>query len=348
MRICVVEDEGITLNVIVAVLRAVAEYQVEGFSDPKSAMARCDEVTFDVVLVDYRMGDMNGIDCVRLLRSTREYQHVPIVMLTADHDRELRLAAVSAGATDFLNKPFDPEELRVRVKNLASLRQAQLSLADRARHLDEEIKQATRKLVQREEELIWRLARAIEVRDGNTGEHISRVATVSAILARHLGMDEEFCRILYLASPLHDTGKIGIPDAILNKPGSLTEEERDIIKTHTDIGGRILENGDSELIKVAQEIALTHHEKWDGTGYGRGLAGDDIPISGRIVAVADVLDALCTDRPYKKGWSFEEARSEIHRQSGKHFDPDLVFALETARSEIEEIYTNTSSATSVA
>lgn len=338
MRICVIEDESISLNVIKAVLARVVTYDVEGFSDPRAAMARCAETMFDLILVDYRMPGMDGVTCVEHLRGDPGYEHVPVIMLTADNDRDLRLAAIRAGATDFVNKPFDPEELRVRVRNLLSLRQAQLSLADRARHLDAEIKQATHKLVAREEELIWRLARAIEVRDGNTGEHVSRVAKVSSIIARHMGMGEVFCRTLYLAAPLHDTGKIGIPDAILNKPGGLNDAERAIINSHTEIGGRILEDGDSDLIRMAHEIALTHHEKWDGTGYSKGLSGDSIPISGRIVALADVFDALCTERPYKKAWGLDEAYGEIHRLSGAHFDPDCVFAFEAGKSEIAEIY----------
>ncbi len=338
MRICAVDDDEIILGVITSVLSKLSDCDVEGIPDPRTALTRCQEVTFDLVLLDYRMVGMDGLEFLRHLRAAHEYRYVPIVMLTADQDRDLRLTAVKSGATDFLNKPFDPEELQLRVRNLVSLREAQLALEDRARHLDREIAKATGKLVKREEELIWRLARAIEVRDGNTGQHVSRVAKVSEIIARHLGMDSEYCRTLYLAAPLHDTGKIGIPDAILNKPERLTEHERVIVEKHTDIGGRILENGDSDLIRMAEEIALTHHEKWDGTGYGRGLSGDDIPLSGRIVAVADVLDALCTERPYKPAWSFDDARDEIHRLSGTHFDPDLIFAFEAGVSEIRQIY----------
>lgn len=341
MRICSIDDDEIILEVITAVLGKLSNCTFEGYSDPREALRRCEEVTFDLVLLDYRMGDVDGIECLRQLRGSPEYKHVPIVMLTADQERELRIKAVKFGATDFLNKPFDPEELRLRVGNLVSLREAQLALEDRARYLNEAIKKATHTLAKREEELIWRLARAIEVRDGNTGEHISRVAEVSEIIARHMGMDSDYCRTLYLAAPLHDTGKIGIPDAILNKPDRLTDHERVIIEKHTDIGGRILEDGDSDLIRMAEEIALTHHEKWDGTGYGRRLAGDDIPLSGRIVAIADVLDALCTERPYKEAWPFDAAREEIHRLSGSHFDPDAVFAFEAAIAEIEQVYLRT-------
>lgn len=338
MRICAIDDDEITLNVITSVLSNVSDCVVEGFHAPESALARCAEVTFDLVLVDYRMREIDGLECLRQLRAKDSYKYVPIVMLTADRDRKVRLKAVKCGATDFLNKPFDPEELRLRVGNLISLREAQLSLEDRARHLDHEINKATEAVARREEELIWRLARAIEVRDGNTGEHISRVATVSEILARKLGMDKEFCRTLYLAAPLHDTGKLGIPDAILNKSGPLTDEEREVIEKHTDIGGHILENGDSDLIRMAEEIALSHHEKWDGTGYRRGLKGEDIPLSGRIVALADVLDALCTDRPYKFAWSFKAAREEVHSRSGTHFDPALVEAFDAGADEIAAIY----------
>jgi len=339
VQICVIEDNHMTLNVIKALLQRVRSYGVEAFTDPQEAMARCEATTFDIVLVDYQMAKMNGIECVTHLRNLTEYQYVPIIMLTADGDRDLRVSAVSAGATDFLSKPFDTEELRLRVKNLLSLRQAQLSLADRARHLDDEIAQATRTIIAREQELIWRLALAIETRDGNTGEHISRVATISKLVARHLGMDAEFCRTLYLAAPLHDTGKIGIPDAVLNKEGPLTEEEVAVIQSHTDIGRRILEGGDSILLNMACEVAMTHHEKWDGSGYGQGLSGDDIPISGRIVAIADVFDALCTERPYKNAWAIDDAYAEIQRLSGSHFDPECVMALVAAKPEIEEIYT---------
>ncbi|CAN0590490.1 unnamed protein product, partial [Ectocarpus sp. 12 AP-2014] len=336
------------LRIITALLSQEPAYNVSGFSDPLIAMPHCRETIFDLVIVDYRMPGLDGVDCVKALRESKDYEHVPIIMLTGDNDRTVRLAAISAGATDFLSKPFDPQELRVRVKNLMSLRQAQLALADRAKHLDLEVQKATRKLIDQEEELIWRLARAIELRDGNTGQHISRVARVSVIVARCLGMGDAYCRTIYLASPLHDTGKIGIPDAILLKADRLSPQERLVINTHIDIGGKILEDGNSELIQMAHEIALSHHEKWDGTGYGQGLSRDDIPLSARIVAIADVFDALCTERPYKRAWDFQDAWDEVHHLSGTHFDPDCVTAFEAGKSEIEEIYAKTNLSKSVA
>lgn len=348
MRVCIVDDERISRSVIRAVLSRSGTYEIECFSDGAPALARCHEIVFDLVLVDYRMSDMDGITCITNLRALAEYQFVPIIMLTADHDRELRLSAVRAGATDFLNKPFDPEELRVRAQNLLSLRNAQLALMDRARHLDAEVQQATRKLVEREEELIWRLARAIELRDGTTQQHISRVAAVAEIIARTLGQSKTYCRTIYLAAPLHDTGKIGISDAVLQKPAALTQAERLEIQRHINIGAEILQDGESDLIRMAHEIALYHHEKWDGTGYGKGIAGADIPLSARITAVADVFDALSSERPYKKAWSFDEAYAEILRQSGRHFDPQCVTAFTAGLNEIARYYPEDSAATYVA
>lgn len=338
MRICIVDDEPISRSVIRAVLSRSEEYEVECFSDAISALARCHDVMFDLVLVDYRMSDMDGITCLTHLRTMADYKFVPVIMLTADHDRELRLSAVRSGATDFLNKPFDPDELRVRAQNLLALRNAQLALMDRAFHLDVEVQQATRKLAEREEELIWRLARAIELRDGTTQQHISRVAAVAEIIARTLGQSKTYCRTIYLAAPLHDTGKIGISDAVLTKPAALTGDERLEIERHIEIGAEILKDGDSDLIRMAHEIALYHHEKWDGSGYGRGLTGTDIPLSARITAVADVFDALCSERPYKKAWSFEKAYAEILREAGRHFDPHCVLAFTSGLNEIKRYY----------
>ena len=341
MEICIVEDQLSSLVVLTGTLKRMDEqHHVEGFSVPGIALARCATVAFDLVLVDYMMPGMNGIEMIEALRRLPGYEHVPIIMITAEHDRELRIAAINAGATDFLTKPIDSQELRVRARNLLSLRQAQSALADRAVHLAIEVEKATRKLAEREREVIWRLARAIELRDGNTGDHVSRVATVARLMAEQLGMDRAYCETIFLAAPLHDTGKIGIPDAIVNKPGRLTPDEMSVMRTHTAIGAGILAQGESDLMRLAEEIALTHHEKWDGSGYQSRLSGSDIPLSGRIVAVADVFDALCTERPYKSAWTLEEARAEIHRQSGKHFDPGCVAAFEAKWPEINKIYTS--------
>lgn len=338
MRICVVDDAMVSLNVISAVLKRAEDHQIEIYSSAMRALARCDETSFDLVLVDYQMPEINGVELVERLRRLPGYKAVPVIMLTADEDRALRLEAVKAGVTDFVNKPFDPEELRVRVKNLLALRKAQLALLERAESLDLEVQRATRHLRVREEELIWRLSRAIEMRDGSTGGHISRVATCARLIAEQMGLSDHFCRTVYLAAPLHDAGKIGIIDAILHKSAKLTTQERAIIQTHTKIGAEILSDGDSDLIKMAHEIALYHHEKWDGSGYAQGLSGEDIPLSARIVAIADVFDALCTERSYKPAWDFDDALDEILRQSGHHFDPSCVSAFVAVSDKVRNAY----------
>ena len=259
-------------------------------------------------------------------------------MVTSEGDRQIRLDAISAGAADFLNKPVDPIELRARLTNLLALRRAQLDLANHAHWLEREVAKATQHLSEREEEVIWRLSRAIEFRDGGTGEHISRVATVSQLIAEGLGCDTEFCRTVYLAAPLHDVGKVGIPDAILTKPGRLSEEEMATMREHVLLGQRILAGAESSLMRVAERIVASHHERWDGTGYPCGLSGESIPLEGRIVAVADVFDALCSARPYKKGWPVGDAYDEINRCAGGHFDPRVVDAFNARWSEILTLY----------
>lgn len=340
MRVLVVDDSSINLTVLKGVIGRIAACDVDGFADPLLALAACRAQVFDAVVVDYKMPGIDGISFVRELRADPRFQHVPIIMITADGDRALRLRAVEAGATDFLNKPVDPQELRVRVTNLLALRRAQVALADRAQWLGREVEKATSALLAREKEMIWRLARAIEYRDGGTGEHVSRVATIARIVAEELGLDARSCDEIYLAAPLHDVGKIGVPDAILNKPGRLSPDEMAIVRRHVKLGGEILCGGNSALLQAAERIALTHHEKWDGTGYPRGLAGEAIPVEGRIAAIADVFEALCTERPYKHAWTLDEARAEIVAQSGRHFDPACVAAFQRGWSRISQIIGN--------
>ena len=233
--------------------------------------------------------------------------------------------------------PSIPTELQARVANLLTLRAAQVELADRANWLAREVELATAHLLAREEEIIWRLARAIEYRDGDTGEHVSRVAQISQLIAAGIGLSPQRCRTIYLAAPLHDIGKIGIADAILGKPGKLTPEEVAIMREHVTIGARILENGSSELIRTAELIAQSHHERWDGAGYPDRLSGTDIPVEARVVAIADVFDALCSERPYKTAWPIEKAYAEIVACSGTHFDPACVAAFCAKWPEIEAI-----------
>ena len=337
MRVLVVDDSRSSLAFLTQTISQLEGCEAESFLKPSAALARCGEVQFDLVLVDNIMPEIDGLELTRRLRAIESYRLVPIIMVTSDVEPGLRLQAIGAGATDFLNKPFDPIELQARARNLLALRKAQIELADRAQWLAAAVEDATRDLVAREEEIIWRLARAIEYRDGDTGGHVSRVAVISKIVGEAIGLPPERSRILYLAAPLHDIGKIGIADAILGKPGKLTPEELVIMREHVSIGARILEKGGSELIRVAELIAQSHHEKWDGTGYPDRLSGEDIPIEARIVAIADVFDALCSTRPYKAAWPIEKAYGEIVRCSGSHFDPKCVEAFTAQWSQIERI-----------
>jgi len=337
MRILIVDDSRSSLAFLAQKVGELEQHEVEAFLDPLAALDRCALVQFDLVILDNVMPRMDGIEVTRRLRRRDSYRLVPIIMVTSDSDKALRVAAIDAGAHDFLPKPFDTVELQARVRNLLALRQAQVELADRALWLMKQVETATRHVVEREEELIWRLARAIEYRDGDTGEHVSRVALISRLIAEGIGLPAERCRIVYLAAPLHDIGKIGIADAILSKPGRLTAAEVAIMREHVSIGARILERGSSDLIRVAELIAQSHHERWDGSGYPDCLSGDDIPIEARVVAIADVFDALCSARPYKPAWPIEKAHEEIVRGSGTQFDPACVAAFEARWPQIAAV-----------
>lgn len=334
MRILIIDDSRSSLALLAAIVDEVGGVDITTCVSPLDALKRSEGQQFDLVLVDHVMPEMDGVEVTRRLRAREAYRLVPIIMVTSDSDQHLRVDAINAGATDFLSKPFDRTELLARVRNLLALRKAQIDLADRAKWLAREVESATRYLIEREEEVIWRLARAIEYRDGDTGEHVSRVALICRLIAEGMGLSPERCRMIYLAAPLHDVGKIAIADAILSKPGKLTPEEMAIMREHVIIGARILEKGSSDLIRTAELIALSHHERWDGTGYPDRLSGADIPVEARIVAIADVFDALCSERPYKAAWPIDKAHREIAALRGSHFDPACVDAFEAKWPEI--------------
>lgn len=337
MRVLIVDDSRSSLAMIGTIVKAATNADIDSCLLPSEALERSLTTQYDLVLVDHIMPEMDGVQFTSVLRARDAYRLVPIVMITSDMDRNTRIEAIRAGATDFVNKPFDPTELQARVANLLTLRAAQVELADRANWLSREVELATAHLLAREEEIIWRLARAIEYRDGDTSEHVSRVAQISQLIASGIGLNPQRCRTIYLAAPLHDIGKIGIADAILGKPGKLTPEEFSIMREHVTIGARILENGTSDLIRTAELIAQSHHERWDGTGYPDRLSGADIPIEARVVAIADVFDALCSTRPYKAAWPIEKAYAEIVACSGTHFDPACVTAFCAKWPEIEAL-----------
>jgi putative two-component system response regulator len=324
MRLLIVDDSRSSLALIGSIVQQTLEDDPELCLSPLEALEKCDQTQFDLVIVDHIMPEMDGVAFTAALRARQAYRTVPVIMVTSDLDKHVRIEAIKAGATDFLHKPFDATELQARVANLLALRQAEVELADRAQWLTREVERATAHLLAREEEIIYRLARAIEYRDGDTGEHVSRVAQISQLIAEGIGLSPERCRMIYLAAPLHDIGKIGIADAILSKPGKLTPEEMAIMREHVTIG-------------AAELIAQSHHEKWDGSGYPDRLSETDIPVEARIVAIADVFDALCSERPYKQAWPIEQAYAEIIRCSGSHFDPECVDAFRAKWPEISAI-----------
>jgi putative two-component system response regulator len=338
MRLMVVEDNRTNLLVLKGILQKFEGCDVEAFLDPVEALARAEAVPFDLILVDYLMPELDGREFILRLRARDQYRHVPMVMITADGNRQTRIDSISAGATDFLNKPVDPVELKARIGNLLLMRRQQIDLSHRNEWLADEVERATRHLAEREEEVIWRLSRALEYRDTDTGDHTFRVATVARLIAEELQIDRTTAKTIYLATPLHDVGKVAIPDSILGKPGPLSPEETIVMRAHVPIGEAILADGASDLVRMAASIAATHHERWDGTGYPNKLAGTEIPIEGRIAAIADVFDALCSQRPYKPAWPIEDARRAIEDGAGTQFDPACVAAFERRWPEIEQLY----------
>ena len=304
------------------------------FVDPELALSTAADRKYDVAIVDHIMPRVNGITFIRRMRAMSHHARIPIVMFTATEEEAVRLEALDAGATDFLSKTPRPLELKVKIRNLIVLAEAMRKLDDRVAWLGREVDKATRDLLAREEEMIFRLSKAVEYRDNDTGDHTLRVATYSRMIAEELGLEAADCRGIFLASPLHDIGKVAVPDSILLKPGRLDGKETEAIRTHAEIGRRILGDSTSDLMRLAAEIAGNHHERWDGNGYPRGLAGDAIPLPARIVAVADVFDALTTERAYKVAMPPEEALALLERERGHHFDPACLDAFLAAYARV--------------
>jgi two-component system response regulator RpfG len=336
--VMVVDDQSTGRAIMEQVVRTLDErVVVEGFARPVDAVVWATRHIADLVLVDYLMPDMDGIEFVKRLRSLPGYEHVPIVMVTVHDDRKVRYAALDAGITDFLTKPVDARECLARCRNLLTLRRQQLALEDRRRLLEHMVADATREVREREKETLLRLARAGEFRDEETGYHLIRMSRYSRLIAGAIGLEPDEVETIELAAPLHDIGKIGIPDQILLKAAKLDDGEWQVMRRHPLIGHEILKGSASKYVRMGALIALGHHEKYDGSGYPNGLEGDHIPLCARIVAVADVFDALTSVRPYKNAWSSEQAFDYLVAQRGKHFDPRLVEAFAGAKREVAGI-----------
>ena len=323
-RILLVDDEPVNLKLLDKMLRAEGYTNMVLITDPRQVLeAYCAEPT-DLILLDINMPHLNGYEVMAQLKELNDPLLPPILVLTAQAGRDFLMKALTGGARDFLSKPFDHYELLARVRNLLDAHLALRFTHDQRGVLEEMVRKRTAEVRESRLEIVQRLGRASEYRDNETGRHILRMSHSAALLAKKIGWDDERCDLMLYASPMHDLGKIGISDTILLKPARLTDEERKIMETHTTIGADILGGSASKLLETARVIALTHHEKWDGSGYPGKLAGTDIPIEGRIAAIVDVFDALTSVRPYKKAWTVDEAVEEIRKQSGAHFDPELV------------------------
>lgn len=325
MKVVIVDDTHINL-VLMSRLMESLDVTTVAFQSAREALAWCQENPYDLLVLDYMMPDLNGLEFIgQLTGEARE--RPPVLMVTASHDVDVRHRALENGANDFLIKPIDKIEFLARTRNMLELRRATLALQSRASWLASEVNKATAELRAREQETILLLCRASEYRDPETGAHIQRMAHYSCLIAAELGLSSEEQEFILNAAPMHDIGKVGTPDHILLKPGKLDDAEMAIMRQHALIGYNILKSSEARMLQLAAEIAYAHHERFDGGGYPNGLAGDAIPLVGRIVAVADVFDALTSVRPYKQAWSLEAARDFLLANSGSHFDPQCVTAL---------------------
>lgn len=321
-RILIIDDQEPNVRVLDRLLRRAGYERLRATTDPKQGVALAVEFEPDLVLLDLHMPELDGFDVLDALRAAHPPdEYLPVLVLTGDETRQVKQRALAAGAKDFLTKPFQPTETLLRIRNLLETRLLHMELRRQNERLEVRVQERTRELEAARFEILDRLARAAEYRDDTTGEHTQRVGRTAALVAEALGLDAAEVELIRLAAPLHDIGKIGIPDRILLKAGRLTPEEFEIMKSHTEIGGQILSGSQIPVLVRAREIALTHHARWDGRGYPWGLAGEAIPHSGRIVALADVFDALTHVRPYKPAWTPAEAFDEVRRQAGGHFDP---------------------------
>lgn len=336
-RVVIVDDVVANSRLLESSLKAFGLRDTISFSDSAIALEWLQHNPWNLLLLDLDMPAPNGFDILRSLAG-RDRSSNPIIIITALNDSTSRRTGLELGANDYLSKPVDLPEVILRVRSNLQLSQATLGLHEANRTLEQRVRERTAQLSQSYSALVRTLCRASAYRDSETGNHIVRIGESAALIARAYGMGSEWVELIRQAAPMHDVGKIGIADQILLKPGALSDEERRLMQEHPRIGYSILaDQHASELTAMAAEIALTHHEKWDGSGYPNGLSGHQIPLSGRIVAICDVYDALRMPRPYKAAWPVEKAQAFIREQAGKHFDPELVTLVESLYEQIETL-----------
>lgn len=326
-RILIIDDQEANIELLRDILELSGYCQIVSTTNPRLAASLCHEFHPDLILLDLLMPGMDGYAVMENLAPLlQQHSYMPILVLSADITHQARQRALANGAKDFVVKPFNVAEVQLRIRNLLETRSLYLKLQRQRRQLEQHINDRTSDLQDAQIETLNRLARAAEYRDDETGQHTQRVGQIAALVAQELALPDEDVALLRLAAPLHDIGKIGIRDSILLKPGRLTLDEFMVMQSHTLIGSELLSGGRSQLLAVAEQIALAHHERWNGTGYPHGLAEEAIPLAGRIVSVVDVFDALTHARVYKPAWTAERALDELEQQAGRQFDPRVIAA----------------------
>ena len=333
-NILIVDDQLVNVRLLEKILKQAGYVNIYSTLDSREALSMFKQYDIDALLLDIRMPNLDGFQVMDLLKQELTEDYLPILVLTAELTPETRSKALGGGAKDFLAKPFDRLEALQRVRNMLEVRLLHKQVKLQNKTLEAKVAERTKQLEESRHDVIQRLGLAAEYKDNETGNHVLRMSKFSQLLAKEIGLTDVEAELILNASPMHDVGKIGIPDSVLLKPGKLNGEEWAIMQSHVRIGGEILSGGGSKLMEVARSIALTHHEKWDGSGYPEGLSAEDIPIEGRICALCDVFDALTSERPYKSAWPIEKAMALIREESGKHFDPDLVEAFENILDDV--------------
>ncbi len=336
-KILIVDDNLANVALLEAILEEEDYGAVFSTTDPRDVLPLYRQHQFDLILLDIRMPWLSGIEVLNLLKEEIVNDYVPVIVLTAQTDKETRQQALTAGAKDFITKPFEDWEVLLRIQNMLETRMYYTRQVDRADNLEQEVRKRTEEIRLTQLDTVRRLGVAGEFRDNETGAHVLRMSHICSMLAKKLGLSEAYCEMILYASSMHDVGKIGVRDGVLLKQGKLDDEEWKLMKRHPQIGAQIIGNQSSELMILAREIALNHHEKWDGSGYPNGVCGDEIPVGARIAAISDVFDALTSQRPYKEAWPVEKAVALISEESGRHFDPSLVEIFVENIDEIIEI-----------
>ena len=337
-KILVVDDQEQYTRLMESILRSAGYLRVYSTNDSRAAATMYADIRPDLVVLDISMPHLDGFDVMKQLAVLERDAWLPVLVVSGEDESETLVRALKAGARDFLGKPFDKLEVLTRIRGMLEVRLLHNKVRDNNRELEQKVRERTAELRDTQFDVIRRLGRCAEYRDDATGNHIQRVSRLCERIGIASGMTPAVAEVLRDASAMHDIGKVGIPDAILRKPGKLTAEEWEVMKSHTVIGANLLAGGRSEVLALAEQIAISHHEKWDGSGYPMGIRGSDIPKAGRITAVCDVFDALTSARPYKEAWTVERARAEVEAQSGRHFDPEVVGLFVANWDDLEAIH----------